>query len=466
MIGLKKFYQSDKKCFTSPHLDNRLSSAAVYEKDKYYISLVRQITNNLNVPQGFAEVVQRYDQIFQPVKNLDNSNVRITVFCQDGEIIYPLNASGELGAQYAVLYEEYMGSSDENGEWLHLKSRKEHILFLDSVQSDFLMAINVPDSYLMADFESLMTITVGVILIVIVFMVPFCYWASKSFTKPIYRLYNNITSIDLETLSDNKFQSIESNILELSELDRVIRVMKNKLKSSMEKLLLTQAQETQSRILALQAQTNPHFIYNTLSTISAMASENMNDEIETICEKLSGLLRYSSEAKESMVTLEKELEYVQMYVDCMKTRFSELEYIVDIPDELRNTLVPKLIIQLLVENSIKYCTTIKPPWTVRVSGRFVDSGFKLVIEDNGPGFNEDVKEKLLGIIKKIESTKLLPSLELNGMGVLNVYIRMLLIFQNNVYLSISNKQQGGAVVTLKAPILTNIAEEKDDGVEQ
>jgi len=450
---------TSKKHFTAPHRDERLYSVAKYEEGKLYISLVRQITNNLNVPQGFTEVIQRYDQIFHSAESLSNSNMSVTVFRSDGEVVYPLNSSDKHGERYAGLYQEYMSHIAKENEWIKLKSRKEHVLFLQSEQSDFLMAITVTDSGLMSEIKPLLIIIFGVLLVVIALMVPFCYWASKSFTKPIYRLYHSITSINLETLSDEKFQSIESNILELSELNRVIMVMKYKLSDSMEKLLLTQTHEMQARILALQAQTNPHFIYNTLSTISAMASVNMNDEIEAMCEKLSGLLRYSSGAKESMVTLELELEYTQMYVDCMKTRFSSLEYIVDIQDELKHILVPKLIIQLLVENSIKYCTTIKPPWMIRVTGSLDNSAFVLAIEDNGPGFDEETKEKVLNEIKKVELTKLLPSLEFSGMGILNVYLRMLLIFKKDVHITIGNNEKGGAIITIGAPVLT-VSEER------
>ncbi len=439
------------KRFTSPHRDERLYSVAKYEEGKLYISLVRQITNNLNVPQGFAEVIQRYDQVFHSAENLRIPNMNITVFRPDGEVVFPLEHPEKTGADYSALYRQYTGQKPEDNPWMKLDAEKEHILFLQSEQSDFLMAVSVTDDELMSEFKPLLVIIFGMLLVVLVLMVPFCYWMSRSFTKPIYRLYHSIKSINLETISDDKFESIESNILELSELNRIITVMKYKLSDSMKKLLLTQTHEMQARILALQAQTNPHFIYNTLSTIAAMASGNMNDEIETMCEKLSGLLRYSSGAKESMVPLGLELEYVQMYVDCMKTRFPSLEYTVDIRDELRHIPIPKLIIQLLVENSIRYCTTKKPPWSIRVSGNLCDASFWLLIEDNGPGFDEDTKAKVMAEIRRIDSTKLLPSLEFNGMGLLNAYLRMLLLYKRNVHFSIGNNEQGGAIIAIEAP---------------
>ena len=89
----------------------------------------------------------------------------------------------------------------------------------------------------------------------------------------------------------------------------------------------------QARMLALQAQMNPHFLYNSLSTIQAMADEGMDRQIMDMCQSMSRILRYISSDKEQLVTVDQEIKYTIDFLKCMKARFDDdLIYNIVIPD--------------------------------------------------------------------------------------------------------------------------------------
>lgn len=115
---------------------------------------------------------------------------------------------------------------------------------------------------------------------------------------------------------------------------------------------------------------------------------------------------------------------------------------------MKKIKVPKLCVQLLVENAIKFTSTRRPPYHVSISGRIEDRQYELTIKDNGPGFSEeslkDIGEKIL----EIDKTGLLPSLEIIGMGMLNVYIRYKLLHGNDIVFKVGNNNEGGACVTI------------------
>lgn len=111
--------------------------------------------------------------------------------------------------------------------------------------------------------------------------------------------------------------------------------------------------------------------------------------------------------------------------------------------------IPKLCLQLLVENAIKFTTkAVYPPWKITITGTLCETYWEISIQDNGPGFTEETLDTLRTTIDSINRTGLLPSLELNGMGLLNIYIRFKLLYRENHIFKAENSAEGGAIVTV------------------
>lgn len=203
-------------------------------------------------------------------------------------------------------------------------------------------------------------------------------------------------------------------------------------------------------MLALQSQMNPHFLYNSLATIQSMADEHMDDEVIDMCQTISRILRYISSNNEQLVTIEKDLEHALDYLSCMKMRYEDdLSWKIDIPDEMMSIMIPKLCLQLIIENSIKYSTkSVRPPWEIVVKGKITKSYWEISIADNGAGFDEEDIRILNEKIAYINETNLLPSLEINGMGLMNIYIRFKIFYNGKHIFRLSNGANKGALVTI------------------
>jgi sensor histidine kinase YesM len=222
----------------------------------------------------------------------------------------------------------------------------------------------------------------------------------------------------------------------------------------MEREIMLQNQEMQSRMLALQSQMNPHFLYNSLATIQSMADEHMDDEIHLMCQNISSILRYISSDKELLVPLKLEMKNTIDYLQCMKIRYDDdLIYEILIPDEMLEIKIPKLCLQLIVENSIKFTTqSIKPPWKIVITGTITNSYWEIAISDNGVGFSQSEIDSLNKKIVEINKSGLLPNLEIRGMGLMNIYIRFKILYKGSHIFRISNQAQGGALLTIGGKI--------------
>jgi two-component system sensor histidine kinase YesM len=272
-------------------------------------------------------------------------------------------------------------------------------------------------------------------------------------TVPLGRIHDALSGLDWDAVSRGGASRLNSNVGELEELEAAFDGMRAKLRQSMDDALEARAHETKATLLALQSQMDPHFVYNMLTTIGIMAEEGMAREIAESIQNMTHLLRYISSGKSAVVTLGDEIEYARRYLACMKARFREsLSFEIGVPDSLLNVRVPKLIIQPIIENTIKYGLASRPPWNIGISGS--DNGVEDVscwtisVTDNGPGFPED---KLRELREKLSSRSLAAadaSLSISGMGLLNISIRLAIFYGGEAVCRAANRPEGGAVVTI------------------
>lgn len=179
------------------------------------------------------------------------------------------------------------------------------------------------------------------------------------------------------------------------EIRRTIRALEQQ--SEMEKHLLEKEVEAaqmqrrlqEVRFAHLQSQINPHFLFNTLSTIAALAREERAPLSENLILRLSRFFRYSLESGEAIVTLGRELHLLQDYIELQETRYGDriiFEVIAD--PELNDTQIPKFILQPLVENSIVHgFRESSGCGRVRVRTRRTRRGITITVTDNGCGFD-------------------------------------------------------------------------------
>ena len=214
---------------------------------------------------------------------------------------------------------------------------------------------------------------------------------------------------------------------------------------------ISQINEKQARLEALQAQIDPHFLYNTLQTISGIAIEKDVLEIEQINNSLSSILRYSLNKQKSVVQLSEELQNVKNYMEIQKYRYGDrIDLKIELSEKILRCHVPVFTLQLAVENSIKHGLEKKIGVEIieifdRVEGR---KGI-LCVRDNGAGIEEgrlkEIQKMLLGKVGDI--TK---GYDLKGLVNLNERVKSQ--FGEGYGIMIGNNQGEGALLKIYIPL--------------
>lgn len=212
----------------------------------------------------------------------------------------------------------------------------------------------------------------------------------------------------------------------------------------------SQIQEKQARLEALQAQLDPHFLYNTLQTISGIAIENNVFEIEDINNSLSGILRYSLNNSKQLVKIEEEVKIVQDYMNIQKYRFGDrLNLKIDLSSSALELRVPVFFLQLPVENAIKHGME-KSVHTVNIHIYDTQTKhiFNIHIEDDGHGVT---KERLDEIRTMLRGEDRAEYKEYKPKGLVNLNERIRQQFGSDYGVWIDHMAGGGTQVVLTVP---------------
>jgi len=433
--------------------DARLGKYFTYEDGSRFLTLCSVYQSNNYKPIGIIEVKRSISPLIEQMTTIDSSTYHQNIYIYDsaGTPVYYSSDSSMASLTYASI--SHLIDSFEYDSVNEFNESHVQCFAYKSSYSGFITLITVSNSDLFAPLFKYLRDNLLIFAIIAVLTFFMSYVVSKIITNPLMKMYSQLQS--LHTTSDTSatdvsIKAIDSKIIELDTLYSALIDMHERAQTSMKKEMVLHNQELQSQMLALQSQMNPHFLYNSLATIQSMADEHMDDEVIDMCQTISRILRYISSNNEQLVTIEKDLEHSCDYLSCMKMRYEDdLSWHIDIPDEMMSIMIPKLCLQLIIENSIKYSTkSVRPPWVIKVKGKLTATYWEISIEDNGIGFKEEDIKSLNDKIEYINETDLLPSLEINGMGLMNIYIRFKIFYEGKHIFRLSNVAGGGALVTI------------------
>lgn len=222
-----------------------------------------------------------------------------------------------------------------------------------------------------------------------------------------------------------------------------------KIKSLMKQVIKEQEDKRKSEFKALQAQINPHFLYNTLDSIMWMAEENKEDVVVMI-DALAKLLRISLSKGNEIITIENEIEHVRNYLIIQSMRYTnKFDYVIEVEEGILQKGSLKLILQPLVENSIYHGIKNKrQKGLVTIKGREVDGKILLEVIDDGIGMEQSECDNILALKVAKDGLK-----SLNGVGVKNVSDRIQLYYGDEYGLKYISQPGIGTTVQVWLPIL-------------
>ena len=444
--------------------DERLTKFFTYEDGSRFLTVASVYQSTYYKPQGVIEVKHSISSLISKLKKIDTGayNDKIYIYDQTGKSIYSF-ADDNMAEEYAAL----VTGNDQPvyDEPRHISYNGNTHLFVNaSSYSGFTTVIAIDNNDVYRPIYDYIKANLLIFTGFIVLILLLSYVVSRIITIPVMKMYSNISSLhtDKESMLTDSLEKIDTNIIELDTLYSAVMDMHDRAKTSMNREIVLNNQRLQSQILALQSQMNPHFLYNSLATISAMADEGMNDEVTKMCQTISRILRYISSDKDPLVPVNEDVSHAKDYLECMKMRYEDdLIYSINIPDEMKDIKIPKLCLQLIVENSIKYATKdVRAPWIISIDGRMTGIYWEITVKDNGPGFNESDLKEINDKIEYINKTDMLPGLEINGMGLMNIYIRFKTLYHGKHIFRVSNYAEGGALVTIGGELDLNTETEE------
>ncbi|WP_053219950.1 sensor histidine kinase [Virgibacillus senegalensis] len=268
--------------------------------------------------------------------------------------------------------------------------------------------------------------------------------AAEYISKPLEAL-----SVRMKQVQDGNFEeqaSVPENYYndEVGQLHVNFRLMLDKINQLIKENYTKQLIIKETEYKALQAQINPHFLYNTLDSINWMAKLNQQEKISVMAEALGNMMRNIISKKAAMITIKEELEIVNNYITIQKYRYeNRLEFHLSEWQPFKDCQIPKLTIQPIIENAIQHgLEEMVTKCCVTVRFEHVGENLLIVVEDNGPGIEPS---KLEGIYKgEIRSKS-------SGIGLKNINERIKLMFGKDYGIMIESRVGEGTQVSILIP---------------
>ncbi|OPA73169.1 two-component sensor histidine kinase [Paenibacillus selenitireducens] len=311
-----------------------------------------------------------------------------------------------------------------------------------------------PDRELKLEVKQTQQFLLTVIIVLVLAATIVATFVSRSFSSPFKRLIQQMKQVEL-----GKFNG-EVHVHSYDELNVLVgsfNRMVHQMDDLIERVKLASISEKNAQLQALQSQVNPHFLFNTLDMIYWMLDERENDRLGKVILALSQIFRYSSDWEEaSRVKLRTELDQLQHYLTIIETRVGgRVQTVIEVEERWLDAEVPKMILQPIVENAVKYgLEPLSRQGVLRVYSRQTEDRLQIVVQDNGLGMDDD---SLSQLSRSLAGTPML-GLEQEepngrrGIGLLNVHRRIRLMYGDPYGIRIESVRNVGTTVIVSFPI--------------
>ncbi|MCH1952511.1 sensor histidine kinase [Enterocloster sp. OA13] len=272
---------------------------------------------------------------------------------------------------------------------------------------------------------------------------PLTIFSRKRIIKPVDKIKDKMSQV-AEGRFDVRISSQERGKGEFAEIADSFNYMVDRLEKQVEEIRAMDRKKHLLELDFLQAQINPHFIYNTLSSIRFYVEMGKNEEAEDMLIDFSKILRKTLSRTEQFITLREEMETLRHYVNLQKARYRErVEVVFDVEESTLPALVPDFILQPIVENAIFYSLKEDKVCHIRIKSYMDQGNLCVSVKDDGVGMDA---EKISTVLNK--------DMNINKVGIKNVNERLKLNFGDVYGLKIISEEGRGTEVILVMPSTT------------
>lgn len=311
--------------------------------------------------------------------------------------------------------------------------------------TDWTMVTVIPSSEILSQSNKIKDLMIILMLIIGIISYGLSYFISTSTVKRIIILMKKMVSVQEGNLNV-KIASQSQD--EIGKLTDSFNYMVKRISLLVEEQYQNGKEIKNLELKALQAQINPHFLYNTLDMINWKAIDNNVPEIAVITQSLAKFYKLSLNKGKDIVSIDDEINHVKIYVQIQNLRFeNRINLDLDIDPDIYSCTIIKLILQPIIENSIIHGileNSNSQKGSITLTGRFDKDDIILTVEDDGMGMTE---EKIVEILTE-ENTS-----EFQGYGVRNINQRIKLFFGQQYGLTYHSSPRNGTLVEIRIPTL-------------
>jgi two-component system sensor histidine kinase YesM len=374
------------------------------------------------------------DMFFSP-------NQRIIIVSESGKTIYDTIESNIAKPLDNELLK--INWNAENTE--HISIEGESILASsDIISTSGWRIINlIPTNELYQSVNTMKNFTIFLTAILISLATIIVYLISRQIVNPMRKLVSLMNIIEKGDF-DVKINLTRKD--EVGTLAKSFNSMARKVKSLIKEVYLDKIKQTELELQMHQNQINPHFLYNTLESISMMATINDDDEASDMASALGSILRYGLDKTNAKVTVRQELSHLENYTMLQHVRFrNAYQIVIDIAPDILDCLITKLVLQPAVENAIYHgMKNIRSGGLIKVLGYVENNLIVFDIIDNGKGMDKQQVKLLNGYINDLNES-------FKSIGLRNVNKRIKLMYGENYGVTIFSKFEQGTTVKIVFP---------------
>ena len=433
--------------FSIPHIQN------LYEDGLYryhwVVSLSRYVDiNDGEIPgSGVLLVDMKYSVIEDVLKQINDSSEGIYYYMisRDGQMIYhPRKTEMARG-----LFEEnsLKASGYEEGTYeITTDGHKESVVVGNIAYTGWKLIGVVPESVQTARINNFRYYIFTTIMVLMMMLLEGNRLISRKISKPIRKLDESVKTYE----AGGKTDIYIGGSSEIRHLGYSVQRSYERIETLMEEIIRQQNERRKSELDALQSQINPHFLYNTLESITWMIEAQKNEEAVIMISELAKLLRVSLSRGKTIIPVKDELQNSRSYMNIQLVRYKErfqMEFQTD--KEIEDYCIVKLVIQPILENAIYYGVgnmDEDDEGKITVRGEKKEDDIYIIIEDNGMGMRKEVLENILKDNNKVPKHG-------SGVGVINVHSRIQLMFGEQYGLEIYSEPDEGTRVVIHIPAI-------------
>ena len=440
--------------FVSNHIPAYINKSSVnnFEVLSYCIYLFDPNAIQFNKPLGYIVINVRADHFRDAIRTADGLNGILFVTDRDGIILFD-SSGGETGQLFNG---ELYGMSDSDHPAF---TRKYMVNTQESEKTGYRFINVVEQEVIRREAGSIRRSLYGILLACVALALIISFVSARLFSRRINQLVQKMRLLDVGEF--NVTTDVKSND-EIGYLEQSFNSMITRLDKHIQTAYVYQLESKTAELKALQAQINPHFLFNTLESIRFNALEHQDADTAKMIHLLGNLFRWNIQSGDLFAELRQEINYAETFIELQKLRYADaFDFTTDVPQKLLGLGVPKFILQPLVENAIKHGQRgVESGGIISITAREEPEGIlEITVEDNGHGMDEETVRRITERLEQPETE----GDDHYSIGLSNVHQRIRILFGEPYGLTIRSEPGIRTAVRILMPARSK--EELEDYVQ-